>query len=302
MRIRLPHRLRRSSPVVPDAQRGVRGLAKPPHCPPDWSVGPPDFVIYGAPKAGTTRWQSLLAAHPDVHFRRREVHFFDGIAARWLTADDIARYHSYFPRPPGSITGEKTPGYMSIFWSARMLAEAAPDARVIVLLRDPVDRYISDRTHHERLREREMGRRVPQARFERETVKGCFERGRYASQMEVLYDSFPREQVQVVQFEASIREPVEQLARTYAFLGLAPFVPEPAVLERRVNPAKAYTVETEPERLELITRLYRTDVTRLKRLVPDLDLTLWRNFADLADLAGASDPAIAADTATDARR
>ena len=35
---------------------------------------------------------------------------------------------------------------MSIFWSARMLAEAAPDARVIVLLRDPVDRYVSDRT------------------------------------------------------------------------------------------------------------------------------------------------------------
>lgn len=255
----------------------------PPECPEGWTVGAPDFVICGTPKSGTTRWRSLIAAHPDVHMAAQELHFFDDIAGRWIDPDDIALYHQFFPRPQGGIAGEKTPAYLSFFWMARMLVEAAPDTKLIVSLRDPVDRYLSARMFAERTRERALADGVKPGRFERDTVVQCFERGEYARHMRWLFATFPPDRIMVLQFEACLAEPHEQLRRTYEYLGLAPFEPGPEHFERQVNPTqKSPLGETEPERLALIRELYRPDVLQLKELVPELDLSLWRNFADLA--------------------
>ena len=117
-----------------------------PEHPPDWRIGPPDFVIIGAQKSGTTWWQGLVEAHLQVvrpGGQRRELHYFDHFWDRWPSDEQFSRYEHYFPRPEGSLAGEKTPGYLYQPWVAPMLAHVAPEARLIVLMRDPVERYVS---------------------------------------------------------------------------------------------------------------------------------------------------------------
>ena len=73
----------------------------------------------------------------------KEVHYFDRFWRGDAPDDIAAEYASLFPRPPGQLVGEWTPRYLPDFWSISLLRRAAPDARLLVMLRDPVARYRS---------------------------------------------------------------------------------------------------------------------------------------------------------------
>ena len=128
---------------------GTRMPPRPPRCPPGWSIGPPDFVGVGAQRAGTTRWFELMAAHPEVArpTSKKELHFFDRFYGGGCGAEELARYREFFPREGDSKAGEWTPVYMSAPWIPPLLAAAAPDTRVLVLLRDPLERFLSGIEH-----------------------------------------------------------------------------------------------------------------------------------------------------------
>jgi hypothetical protein len=247
----------------------------PPPCPPGWLTGPPDFVGVGAQKAGTTWWFHLIAAHPRVHQdpgQRPELHFFDRFVDAWPTRADIERYHALFPRPPGGLAGEKTPEYMADYWVPRMLRQAAPDARLIVLLRDPLERYLSART---------QGRRRDWPN-ERRTIGDAFQRGRYADQLRRLRSCFPTDRILVLQYERCVRDPAGELERTHRFLGLPPEPLPDGDLRRPRNVTHTEKVELDAERRALLVELYEDEIRDLVGLVPDLDVRLWPNFAHLA--------------------
>jgi hypothetical protein len=259
--------------------------------PAGWRTGPPDYVGIGAQKAGTTWWFWLIESHPDVHRDARhwrELHFFDRLHDRWLSPSDIAAYHGLFPRPEGQLVGEKTPEYMAIHWTARMLHEAAPETRLIALLRDPVERFVSGVTHTRdrvhRLAPRSNGghRHDADYRQDRRIVDESFQLGMYAEQLRRFLDHFPREQLLVLQYERCVGDTAAQLARTYDFLGLRPHsVPEEDLRDVR-NATRVDKYPLEPERRRLLVDLYAQQVEELITLVPDLDVALWPNFAHLA--------------------
>ncbi len=257
-----------------------------PECPPGWRTGPPDFVILGAQKSGTTWWFRLIEQHPEVvqpTNQRPELHFFDRLWDDWPDAEAIASYHRYFPRPEGRLAGEKTPEYLSCAWAPPMLAAAAPQARVIVLLRDPVERYISGVSHHDRAglveEPEEGGGRLMGDRIR--VITDAIARGQYASQLEWLAEWYPADRVLVLQYEQCARDAAGQLARTFAFLGLAPHSLPQEELARPRNMAKLEKVSVPDEHLALLRRYYRPEVERLRARVPDLDLALWEHFRDL---------------------
>jgi hypothetical protein len=270
---------------VRERRRVFETLPDYPACPEGWRTGAPDFVIFGAQKSGTTWWFRLIEQHPGVvqpTNQRPELHFFDRLWAEWPGPDAIARYHRYFPRPEGKLIGEKTPEYLSCPWVPPMLQAAAPEARAIVLLRDPVERYISGVSHHERgglVDDDEGLGRVFGDRMR--VVTDAISRGQYATQLEWLLQAFPAQRLLILQYERCAADAAGQLARTFQFLGLGDHALPDEELARPRNQAKLEKVSVPDEHLELLRRYYRPEVERLRRLTSEIDLALWPNFADL---------------------
>jgi hypothetical protein len=259
-----------------------------PDCPPGWRVGPPDFVIFGAQKSGTTWWFRLIEQHPGVvqpGNQRPELHFFDRLWAEPLTEEHIQRYHGYFPRPEGKLIGEKTPEYLSCAWVPPMVEAAAPEARAIVLLRDPVERSISGLSHMDRggLVDEEDEEGLVRVFGDRvRVVTDAIERGMYATQVDWLLQSYPAERLLVLQYEACASDTPAMLARTFGFLGLPPHELPAAELARPRNKAKLEKVPVPDAQIAVLKRYYRPEVERLRGLVPGFDASLWPHFGDLA--------------------
>ena len=226
---------------------------------------PPDFVGVGVQKAGTTWWLDLIVAHPGVDPPIvKELHYLERYRNREFDQAAIARYHRLFARRPGRVAGEWTPGYIARPWSLDALVAAAPEARVLVALRDPIERLVSQRTMDAR------NGVTPSA----EVAALAVRRGDYATQLVDLFARFRRERVLVLQYEQMALDPEPHLARTYRFLGLDDrFVPG-RLLDLR-NPAGRPKVDLDPAEREALLARYGAELARLPDLVPDLDLSLW---------------------------
>ena len=153
-------------------------------------------------------------------------------------------------------------------WVPPLLARAAPRTRLLVLLRDPVERFRSGLAHQRRDR----------GRLTVEAYQDVVARGLYHDALCRWTAHFPREQILILQYERCIADPVGQLARTYRFLGLEPFVVEG--IDSRVN-ATAHDLGLEQDVRRRLVDLYAPDVRALSKCVVELDLDLWPNFAGI---------------------
>jgi sulfotransferase family protein len=254
---------------------------RPPACPSGWVTAPPDFVGVGAQRCGTTWWFRQIVLHPGVFFdegvHRKEVHYFDSLSGvDALSPEQAALYERYFPRPAHArLVGEWTPRYLYDPWVAAQLAQAAPRARVLVMLRDPVERYVSGVRWQSRLLDGSGGGTVPTLEM---IVEQQRRRSLYAQQVRRLLEAFPREQVLVLQYERCRDRYAEELERTYGFLGL----------EHSFRPAPDGNAPETPreggmpdaERADM-AREYAADVKRLVEIVPEIDPSLWPSVRDL---------------------
>lgn len=243
----------------------------PPVLGPDEEVGPPDFVGIGAQKAGTTWWYGLIAAHPGVWTRpdlHKERHYMTRFGAADFGPEEAVGYHRWFPRPPDLLTGEWTPDYLHLPWVPELLARTAPDARLLVLLRDPVERFCSGLVHAWR----------NGSTHSAGTAADAVARGRYFDSLSRWWAHFDPTRVLVLQYERCAADPAAEIARTYGFLGLdSTFVP--AGLHGRVSETGAERFVPSEDLRRRMVELYQPDVSALARSVPDLDLGLWPDFA-----------------------
>lgn len=237
-------------------------------------TGPPDFVGVGAQRSGTTWWFRTLLSHPQIRpprKGRKELHFFDPFGARPMTDADIPRYHDLFPRRAGHVAGEWTPRYMADAWTAVLLRRAAPDAKLLVMLRDPIERYRSGVVHR--------STRSPDHRAEA-VARDAIERGRYTSQLRGLFEVFDRDRVLVLQYERCRMDPIAQYRRTLEFLGVEDHVPED-VQRLRGTTMQAGKQPLWADLQQALRVSLGPEVRALPELVPDLDVELWPNFAEL---------------------
>jgi hypothetical protein len=203
----------------------------------------PDFFVIGTPKGGTTALHAALEAHPQLRMSRvKEPKFFlcDGAPPRsrqrgpgdahsarewvWRESEYLRLFED---APRGTLTGESTPFYLYDFAAQRRIAAAVPRARLIAVIRDPVDRAYSNWAH---LRSDGL---EPEADFLRaleledaRILRGYapfwhYSRlGRYGEQLQHLYTLFPREQVLVLRYRQLVEEPDQTLATVCDFLGV----------------------------------------------------------------------------------
>lgn len=244
-------------------------LEAPPAAP-GTDPGPPDFVGIGAQKSGTTWWFELLAAHPHVYQpagHHKERHFFARFAAEEFGPGEVERYHRWFPRLPGTITGEWTPDYLYQPWVPSLLSMAAPEARLLLMVRDPIERFVSGVAHAELRPGSHLGSVLAEA----------VHRGLYASALRPWLATFPGEQLLVLQYERCVADPAGELARTAAFLGVTGDVAA-GDLRAPVSPTTGAKLELAGDARRRLVDIYADDVTELAGRFPDLDLGLWPDF------------------------
>ncbi len=207
---------------------------------PDRLAGfPPKVFLIGAQKAGTTFLGDLLAANPAIclatpkepdFFTRHYAHGWDWYQQRFrdptrTLVDASTSYTQYTAR--GGPAGTDP---------ARRIHAAAPDARLIYLLRDPVRRAFSAYLHARRYGE------------ESRPFSACLSpespyvlASRYAFQLEKYLEVFPRDQILLLRAEALFQDPRAVLDSIDRFLGLVPRSPTPSPeVPRRTNAAIAF--------------------------------------------------------------
>jgi Sulfotransferase family len=253
----------------------------------DLIASPPDFLGLGAPRSGTAWWYSLLAQHPRFHDPVR----VDGRAAEsalerfeLVDPDDAAAeaFSRRFARPSGTVTGEWAPHLLFRFWVGAATNRVAPDAKLLVLLRDPVARFASEMADVARRR------RVGRWRSARTRRAGqvnpndecrCFAFGMSGRALQGLEAEVGAERVLVLQYERCVAAPDAELARTLEFLELEPFAVEtgPRAGGRVIDSGAARALT--PERRALLVEAYRADVEALVGRHPEIDLAAWESFA-----------------------
>jgi len=268
-------------------------------------MSPPNFLVIGAQKCGTTWLEKNLAAHPEVGTPGyKELHFFDK-EERFSKGKDW--YEQQFPGGSSiRASGEFTPNYFWIPESGEEAAESGqlpdipqrihelyPEIRLILILRDPVARAVSAYYHQIRAGRIRPGQRISNVwhRF------GIRSMGNYGRTLKAWREFFPANQLKVLfHEEAVVKDPLQSLRELYGFIGVdATFVPggvnqvrNPgdshfllrlnhripylARFLRKLNPRlgsrwKRFEIPVSPEEQSVLRAYYREDTLELQALI-----------------------------------
>ncbi|WP_051684047.1 sulfotransferase [Blastococcus sp. URHD0036] len=205
----------------------------------------PDFVIAGAPKAGTTALHAALATHPGLYLspvKEPKYYMTDGrppprsgqrgpgdahSAQEWIWRRP--EYLALFAgAPAGAVAGESTPFYLYDRAAQARLAADVPGVRVVAVVRDPVDRAYSNWVHLRADGLEPEADFLTAVRAEEERIAAGWApfwhyRGlsRYGEQLRDLHTHLPREQVLLLRYRQLVDTPRETLDRVSRFLGVA---------------------------------------------------------------------------------
>ena len=202
----------------------------------------PDALVIGAPKAGTSALHAALARHPQVYAApvKEPKHYMCTEAPppayigpgdahsqqEWVwRADDYAAL--FDAAPAGSVRLESTPFYLYLRSARRRIAEELPDAKLVVIVRDPVDRAYSNWMHLYVDGLEPEADVVEACRAEEERIAAGWapfwhyrRMGRYGEQLADLFAHVERERVLVLRYRQLVDAPVETLDTVSRFLGI----------------------------------------------------------------------------------
>ncbi|SFK26951.1 sulfotransferase [Methylorubrum salsuginis] len=246
------------------------------------SVG---LFVAGVQKCGTTSLFHYLAAHPGLQPPRvKEIHFFDDESRDWSLGEYGPLEEAFEGEARGRIRFEATPIY--IFWPPALARLKAynPQARLILLFRDPIARAYSHwcmmvRQGAENL---SFGSCVREGRARLPAddpghvfwaTKSYVERGFYGAQLSRVLSLFPAEQVLLLAAEDLRHRHRDVLSRIAAFLGIDPFPPLDLILEHR-TPRVPHLARPTSADHDHLHGLYAADLPQFARL-SGLDISGW---------------------------
>ena len=208
----------------------------------------PNFLIIGAAKAGTTALHGYLQQHPQIYMTpTKETNFFafegqeinfqgkGDAALKEFSITDLATYQAQFAEVKQEIAiGEACPSYLYLPKAANRIKQYVPEARLIVILRNPIERAYANFLHVIR------DNREPHQDFalaledEAKRINDNWEwfwhykqLGFYSQQLQRYYELFPKEQIKLYLYEDLREQPIQLLQDIFAFLEVdSSFVPD----------------------------------------------------------------------------
>lgn len=279
----------------------------------------PNFLIIGAARSGTTSMFKYLEGHPDIFMSEiKEINFFSN-ERYWEKG--VEWYEQHFSGATQKCVGEASTSYTS-YPSLSKIPERIfnyiPDAKLIYVVRDPIDRFISHYLHRvtRGLESREINDIIHNYQDD-----FLLTQGKYYLQLEQYLKYFPMEHIKLLSIENLKNEPAETVRSLYEFLGIDTAIAGTQTHSRHnantkvtrksrlgqhildfyhnnieqvaypysfkklfLKAAEIGAVEVEPPSLDekslsALKSYFRDDINKLKQLT-SLDLEAWRNYDD----------------------
>lgn len=197
----------------------------------------PNFFIIGAPKCGTTALSDYLREHPNIYFSEpKEPHYFATDFEKYRLTKTIDEYDNLFAEclERHSVIGEGSVFYLFSTVALKNIRKFDPNAKIIVMLRNPVDMVYS--FHSQQIYSADEGEKnfeqawhLQDARRKGKKIpRQCRHPifldysaiGKLGEQMERLLDIFPAEQVEVIWFEDFVNSTQQVYEQTLDFLNV----------------------------------------------------------------------------------
>lgn len=241
-----------------------------------------DFFVVGAQKAGTTTIYALMRQHVDLFLPDlKESHFFSlpspehhykDAAADRMNKTAIRTQQGYaalFKDSGTRVRGEICPTYLYPDFAAERISNSIPGAKIIIMLRNPIDRTFSA-YRHMKSRGAETAKSFDAAlALELEHIKNGWQEmahytkaSLYYKQVKRYYEHFPAGNIHIVKFEEFVKDPIAETNRALEFLGVSS-LPETVTI-RQTN--KTHVVENTFLKNALANKKY--GVNTLRKLVP----------------------------------
>lgn len=202
----------------------------------------PDFIVIGAQKGGSSALYKFICAHPKVERAFvKEPHYFSG----QYTEKSLKWYKAQFPiKKEGILVGEASPSYCTHPLAPKRIKETVPNTKLILIVRNPVERAISNYFHSvnygvEDLAIEDAFNR-PMADFESEYAKmensegyhsklyhrhAYIHKGHYAFHLKKWFEHFNKKQLLIVENAHLLETPERVYQEVLEFLGLETFTP-----------------------------------------------------------------------------
>ncbi len=178
----------------------------------------PDFIGIGTPRCGTTYLSHLLNQHSDIYFAPyyKEIHYFDNNYHRGLKW-----YSTFYNNTTNHKScGDFTPSYMFQEKVISLIKEFNPRVKLIVCVRDPVNRAFS---HYMQRNRYQNGKNNfdETIRHNHQDILGY---GQYGYQLNQVLKHFSKDQIKIIVFEELIEKPQKILSELFEFLNLNNFI------------------------------------------------------------------------------
>lgn len=243
-----------------------------------WSIKRNDdfkvnFLVAGTQKGGTTALDTYLRGHPEISMaRKKEVHFFDN-EENFSKTTNYLKYHANFEKKNTNILyGESTPIYMYWYDAPRRIWEYNPDIKIILTLRNPVERAFSH-WNMERDRGAEHMEFFDAVRNAKERCRSSLpyqhrvysyiDRGFYAEQLRRIYTYFNDQQVLVLKNEELKADVNNELKKLSDFLQIKEF----EHVEYESIHSRPYESDITVEERQFLSELYFHDIKILEDML-----------------------------------
>lgn len=186
----------------------------------------PQFIITGGQKCATTYLSSVLRQHPDIFCPRQEIPFFQKPD---YNPNLIEEYFNNINKEKNIIFGIKRPNYLGDKGVEKRIARHIPDVKLIVILRNPINRLKSAYFHYmktgflplvalnkgvELLLDNKFAKNYPRS-------KELVEYGFYSKHIQRYLKHFPRENLKILLFEDLTSDPKKTISGVFKFLGVS---------------------------------------------------------------------------------
>ncbi len=192
---------------------------------------PLDFIGIGVSRCATTWIADMLRAHPNIFIpERKELHYFNNRTGQY--GEDLRTLEKIYPTASNMIMGEFTPRYILNDQALKRIKKHFPDIKLLVSLRDPLERALSQYRYFLYELRKENKLRFDEA-IDEFYVDDYIKKSQYYHRLKAVHRMFKREQVEIIWFSDIIESPEDVLLKALDHIGASPFTPDQ--LERKTN-------------------------------------------------------------------